>query len=97
MNNIKLEDLTKDQLIEYINGLSLELEGAKLIIQRYEEQFRLYQHQKYGSKKETINPSQLSLFNETERESDLSIEEPELVEKNEVETKTTKKPRKEKR
>jgi transposase len=101
MEKIQLQDLSKEQLIEFINTLSLELQNANLKILKYEEQLRNYKKQTYVTKSEKIDTLQLSLFNETERESDLSIEEPVLVEKpkekNDTNIKTVKKPRKEKR
>lgn len=89
----------KNQLLQF-ESLKLELDKALSTIKWYEEQFRLYQHQKFGPKIEKIDIDQLSLFNEVEKESDETIEEPVLVEKKEedvAETKTNKKPRKEKR
>lgn len=97
MEKIQLQDLTKEQLIEFINSLNLELQSANLKILKYEEQLRNYKKQTYGTKSEKIDTLQLSLFNETELESDLTVEEPILVKKTKEETTTNKKPRKEKR
>lgn len=88
------EAKSKKELIEYINelktqvnDLSSKLEDTKTKLEKstslvvwYEEQFRLYQHQRFGSKSENIAPSQLNLFNEAERESDEQLEEPVLKE-----------------
>lgn len=104
-----LETKTKEELIEYINKLNeenqhklaqmedmkLQLDKANLKINWYEGQFRLYQKQLFGSKSEKISPSQLSLFNEVEKESDLTLKEPVLIK--EANEDTIKKPRKPKR
>ncbi len=42
MEKIQLQDLSKEQLIEFINTLSLELQNANLKILKYEEQLRHY-------------------------------------------------------
>lgn len=60
---------TKEQLIQYIDELTVELEW-------YKEQFRLFQRQRFGSKSEQTHPEQMSLFNEAESDTDPKIEEP---------------------
>lgn len=116
MKKDTLNVLTKEELIEYINRLSNQLEGttaqlngatnqvnnlstqlekSTALVKWYEEQFRLYQHLRFGSKSEKIDPSQLSLFNEAEKVSDITLEEPTLVK--ETVEEPNKKQRKQKR
>lgn len=78
-NRIMKKRVEKNQehTIEYYKARNEELE-AKL--RWYEEQFRLFQKQKYGASSEKTNEDQLtlSLFNEAEDTADLNTEEPNL-------------------
>jgi transposase len=60
---------TKEQLIQHIDELTVELEW-------YKEQFRLFQQQRFGSKSEQTHSEQMSLFNEAESDADTKVEEP---------------------
>lgn len=68
--------------IEELSARNAELEKQNEVLQAklkwFEEQFRLSQHQKFGSSSEKTNPDQieLSLFNEAEIIADLKVEEP---------------------
>ena len=56
--------------------LEQENEELKAKVKYYEEQFRLSQSQKFGASSEKTDPEQLSVFNEAEKESRETIEEP---------------------
>lgn len=70
--------------IEELSVRNAELEKQNEVLQAklkwFEEQFRLSQHQKFGTSSEKTNPDQLelSLFNEAEITADVKVEEPTL-------------------
>ena len=66
---------------EHIAQLEQRLTKMEALVKFYEGQFRLMKHRQFGasSEKSQYDNSQLSLFNEAEVTSDLSIAEPELI------------------
>jgi len=67
---------------KHIADLEQRLTKLELLIQHYEEQFRLSKHRQFGasSEKSQYDHSQLSLFNEVEATADPTIVEPDLIE-----------------
>ncbi len=65
---------------EKCENLQLQVEVLEEKLKWYEEQFKISQAQKYGSKSEQVLPEQLSAFNEVEKESRQDKEEPVLEE-----------------
>jgi len=66
----------------HIAQLERKLEKLEALVKFYEEQFRLVKHRQFGAKSEKsqYDHLQLSIFNEAEATSDLTIAEPELIE-----------------
>lgn len=88
MKTIKNTNPDKPKTTEY-KALSLEQENDLLKqkneeleakVKFYEEQFRLSQHQKYGSSSEKTDSNQLNFFNEAEKLSAQTAEEPVMEE-----------------
>ncbi len=63
-----------EKLTNKIEQLSIQLEETEARLRWYEEQFRLFQKQRYGVKSEKISSDQLSLFNDAEETSDMEEE-----------------------
>lgn len=71
---------TNENLKEENSILKQQVAELSLKLKWYEEQFKLAQQRKYGQSSDKINPKQLSLFNEAEKEADDTIEEPTVEE-----------------
>jgi transposase len=88
MENIENSTLTADNTTEEhaheleneVAVLKHENEELKAKVKFLEEQFKLSQAQKYGSPSDTVDPMQLSIFNEAEKLSVQKNEEPDLEE-----------------
>jgi len=81
IENTNLEQHTtteyREQFLEQENDLlKQQNEALEAKVKFYEEQFRLSQHQKYGSSSEKTDSDQMSLFNEAEKISTQPAEEP---------------------
>jgi len=65
----------------HIAQLERKLNELEALVKFYEEQFRLAKHRQFGasSEKNKYDHLQLSIFNEAEATSDLTLAEPELV------------------
>ena len=65
-----------------ITALKARVSELEILIKYYEEQLRLSKHRQFGSSSEKSghDPNQLSIFNEAELLSDVSVPEPELIE-----------------
>nr|WP_202961225.1 IS66 family transposase [Haloplasma contractile] len=76
MDKKQLESLNKDELIKYIEQMSVELSNVK-------EQLKLAHKALFGPKSEKTDvkhPEQYSLFNEAEVEADFTVDEPTVEE-----------------
>lgn len=88
MKNIEKSTLTEDKTTEKythdledkVAVLEHENEELKAKVKFLEEQFKLSQAQKYGSPSDSVDPMQLSVFNEAEKLSLQKSEEPNLEE-----------------
>jgi transposase len=67
---------TIEKLINENEQLKICLDETEARLKWYEEQFRLFQQQRYGVKSEKITSGQLNLFNDAEEVSDEKKEEP---------------------
>ncbi len=88
MENIEISTLSADNTSEKdardleneVAVLKHENEELRAKVKFLEEQFKLSQVQKYGSSSDTVDPMQLSIFNEAEKLSAQKSEEPDLEE-----------------
>ena len=74
MEAISLETIKKLSIEN--EQLKIKLEETEARLRWYEEQFRLFQKQRYGVKSEKIAEGQLNLFNDAEEVSDEKAKEP---------------------
>jgi len=71
---------TKENLEQENSILKQQVAELSAKLNWYEEQFKLAQQRKYGQSSDKINPEQLSLFNEAEKEVDNTVTEPTIEE-----------------
>ena len=80
-NDMEKRDFAAESQSE-ITTLKARVSELEILIKYYEEQLCLSKHRQFGSSSEKSghDPNQLSIFNEAELLSDVSVPEPELVE-----------------
>ena len=79
-SNMKKDVKTTENLHEIIAKQDARITELETLVKFYEEQFRLFQHRKFGSSSEKSEYDQIDLFNEAEATADESVPEPVLTE-----------------
>lgn len=74
------QTLTVEELYQIIENMSKTIETLSSENAKLQETIRLFLVKKYRPSKESVNPNQLSFFNEIEETANLEIEEPLLTE-----------------
>ena len=72
--------MENDKLLAENAALKTKIEKLELLIQYYEEQFRLAKQRQFGVSSEKSEHDQITLFNEAELTADAKASEPKLVE-----------------